>query len=173
MFCGILKEMRGREIFDRRSHNSCSILLRVGRATKMAVIFFAEVFQITSRFVLARKKKWGYVHFKEAFKGFHQRFELRTSNILPGVWFVGLSVKRPRWFLDAKWLRNLYCHVALEVYSEVPTCLTWAVLWFSRPFYRKGYVKPCSADELRRIQGILLAELLLLFRTAVVAVRSW
>ena len=30
-------------------------------------IFFAEVFQITSRFVLARKKIWGYVHFKVSF----------------------------------------------------------------------------------------------------------
>ena len=41
MHCKILKEMRGREIFEDLSESK---------------MFFAEVFQITSRFVLAEKK---------------------------------------------------------------------------------------------------------------------
>ena len=84
MYYIILKEMRGREIFDLPGQTSQQppgpILLRLGRETKVAAFwsyfrdfvaaqkiedlseskkFFAEVFQITSRFVLAKKKKWG------------------------------------------------------------------------------------------------------------------
>ena len=78
MFCIILKEIRGREIFAWVDVTTAAgpILHRLGRATKMAAFwsyfrdfdgaqkiedlskskfFFAEVFQITSRFVLARK----------------------------------------------------------------------------------------------------------------------
>ena len=77
--------MRGQEIFDLPGWTSQQlaaepILLRLGRATKMAVFWsyfrvfvraqktkdlsesknlLAEVFQITSRFVLSEKKIWG------------------------------------------------------------------------------------------------------------------
>ena len=51
-------------------------------------------------------------------------------------------------------------NVALEVYAEEPTCLRWAFSDFHFPFYQnKSYVRPCSAEELRRIQGIPVAEL--------------
>ena len=85
MFCIILKEMRGWEIFDLPgsqqlldAFSSDSITQQKWRCfgaifeillghRKWRIYpnqkFFAEVFQITSRFVLANKKYWGQVHF--------------------------------------------------------------------------------------------------------------
>ena len=47
-------------------------------------------------------------------------------------------------------------------------------LIFTSPFTEiKSYVKPCSAENLRRIQGIPCADRITLFRTAVAVVRAW
>ena len=85
MYCIILNEMRGREIFLGRRHNSCwthspqtrscnknggfwSYFRDFVGAQKIedlseSKIFFAEVFQMKSKFLLAKKKFGGSVHF--------------------------------------------------------------------------------------------------------------
>lgn len=131
-----------------------SVILPTGELQYNTSSFCGWSFVDTSLGRWNRACRLGFRCLKEAFKGFHRAaLWIRNLNHFT-VGFVRVI------HLDDFWMQSgceTHSNVALEVYQHVLGELS---LIFTSPLTEiKGYIKPCSAEELRRIQGIPLTEL--------------